>query len=74
MLVRNSGPPAGLSPKGTTSERLMGQVINGPWITAPARVSAKLYALPEQDDDRLYIMPRVVVPRRSAGQEPSQDS
>jgi hypothetical protein len=52
----------------------MGQVINGPWITAPARVSAKLYALPEQDDDRLYIMPRVLVPRRSAGQEPSQDS
>jgi hypothetical protein len=52
----------------------MGQVINGPWTTAPARVSAKLYALPEQNDDRLYIMPRVLVPRRSAEQETPQDS
>ena len=52
----------------------MGQVINGPWITAPARVSAKLYALPEQDDDRLYIMPRVLLRRGGAKQETSQDS
>lgn len=52
----------------------MGQVINGPWTTAPARVSAKLYALPEQDNDRLYLMPRVLQPRRSDEQETSQGS
>jgi hypothetical protein len=37
-------------------------------------VSAKVYALPERDNDRLYIMPRVLAPRRNAEQEPAQDS
>lgn len=52
----------------------MGQVINGLWTTAPARVSAKLYALPEQDNDRLYLMPRVLQPRRSDEQGTPQGS
>ena len=41
----------------------MGQVIHGPWVTLPARVSPKLYALPEPNNLRLLIMPQVLLPR-----------
>jgi hypothetical protein len=38
----------------------MGQVIHGPWVTPPARVSAELDALPEPDSCRRLIMPQVL--------------
>lgn len=50
----------------------MGQVINGRWTTAPARVSGRVYALPEQDNDRVHLMQRVLVGVEGTRQEISQ--
>ena len=47
----------------------MGQVIHGPWVTPPARVSPKLYALLEPENLRLLIMPRVLCQRHAYEQD-----
>ena len=47
----------------------MGQVINGPWKTSPARINAALYALPEPEYEQVYLMLRVLQRRPANDQE-----
>ena len=53
---------------------VMGQVINGPWKTSPARINPALIALPEPEYEQVYMMLRVLQRRPANNQEKESGS